>query len=151
LAGTGLTFAFARRHSRAAVVVTWWLGLDLIAATLSARGLTHYVQQAEPALCLAVAMIAQRLLNGGTVRALAAAAATAVVAWLASIAVVLAPGAEVATVVRVPLASDARNLLSPRPTVHYLFRGWERLLRVIPASTYEAGFGVDTARVQQSI
>jgi hypothetical protein len=149
--GGAATLALARRRSRAGAVLISWLTWDLVAATLSARGLTHYVQQAEPALCLAMAMLVQRFVRGGNARAALAVLVTTIAAWLACVATVLAPVAEVATVTPLPLTADARDLLSPHPTTHYLFRGWERLLRVIPRSTYEAGFGLDTARVLQAI
>src|SRR5207302_1675779 len=47
----------------AAAVAAWWLGCDLAATMLSARGLTHYVQQAEPALAVVAGLAAVAVLR----------------------------------------------------------------------------------------
>jgi hypothetical protein len=98
-AGVGFAVALARRRRRTAALLAWWLGWDVAAAMLSGRGFPHYVQQAEPVVCLALAVAAAMLWQRyGHPRLLAAAVVAAavitcqLVLWIPSAEVALAAG-----------------------------------------------------------
>src|SRR5713101_8224608 len=60
-AGAGVAAAFVVRGHPAAAALTWWLGWDVASSMVSGRGFPHYVQQAEPAICVALAVAASAL------------------------------------------------------------------------------------------
>src|SRR5713101_2052281 len=60
-AGAGVAAAFVVRRHLAAAALTWWLGWDVASSMVSGRGFPHYVQQAEPAICVALAVAASAL------------------------------------------------------------------------------------------
>jgi hypothetical protein len=95
-AGAVVAVLLARRGRRSASIASFWLACDLAATMLDNRALTHYVQQAEPALALAAALAAISLWRSAVIphRVLAFAALPAM--WLALIAVLFVPRAEAA-------------------------------------------------------
>src|SRR5260370_40048193 len=60
-AGAGVAAAFVVRGRLAGAAIAWWLGWDVASSMVSGRGFPHYVQQAEPAICLALAVAASAL------------------------------------------------------------------------------------------
>jgi len=77
-AGAGVAAAFVVQGRLAAAALAWWLGWDVASSMVSGRGFPHYVQQAEPAICIALAVAAsalwrryghQGLVGGATVAA----------------------------------------------------------------------------------
>src|SRR6266851_3381078 len=60
-AGAGVAAGFVVRGHPAAAALTWWLGWDVASSMVSGRGFPHYVQQAEPAICVALAVAASAL------------------------------------------------------------------------------------------
>lgn len=97
-AGAWASWRWARRGRGAAAIAGWWLAWDAAGAMLSGRGFPHYAQQAEPALCLAVALVAVRLWDrvGGWAAVTAAVAAVLIgvtaILWIPSAEAALAGG-----------------------------------------------------------
>src|SRR5713101_4643400 len=60
-AGAGVAAAFVVRRRLAPAALAWWLGWDVASSMVSGRGFPHYVQQAEPAICVALAVAASAL------------------------------------------------------------------------------------------
>jgi len=52
-----LAFQWRRKHPAVAALLLW-LGLDICATVISPRGFSHYIQQAEPSLCIVTALFA---------------------------------------------------------------------------------------------
>jgi len=97
--GAGVAAAFVVRRRLAAAALAWWLGWDVASSMVSGRGFPHYVQQAEPAICVALAVAAsalwrrhghQRLFAGATVAA--AIIGCLVVLWVPAAELSLAHG-----------------------------------------------------------
>ncbi len=93
--GIGLAVVLARRRHKTAALLVWWAGWDLAAAMVSARGFPHYVQQAEPVICLALAVALSAVWRRCGRRRLVA-AATVVAAVITCEAVLWIPLAEIA-------------------------------------------------------
>jgi hypothetical protein len=148
-AGAATTLALARRGNLAATLVTWWLTWDLAAVMLSARGLVQYAQQAEPAVCLAAALVAGVAYRRRS--ALPVALAATLGAWATCEAALLIPTAEVAPIVHQPFYSFASSVVAPRDITHYLGRGWERVLGQLSTADYEAGFGDEPSQVHDTV
>jgi hypothetical protein len=146
LLGAGLLAALllARRRSVAGSLVVWVLAWQLAGAMLSARGLVQYVQQAEPMLCVAAALLLGRVLPRAHAAVLAA--GSAALAWCAAIAVLLLPMAELSLVQPQPLRAAVAADASPRAVTHVLGLGWQRVFGLITTARFEAGFG-DEPRV----
>src|SRR6266853_4985138 len=98
-AGAAVAVAFVVRRRLAAAALAWWLGWDVASSMVSGRGFPHYVQQAEPAICVALAVAAsalwrrhrhQRLFAGATVAA--AIIGCLVVLWVPAAELSLAHG-----------------------------------------------------------
>jgi len=151
LVGSAITWWLVRRHHLAASVAAWWLTWDLAAVVVSALGLAHYAQQMEPALCVCAALLAARLVQRFPLRRLALAAVTTVVAWAVCVASLIAPTAEASLVVPQSLSTFVTSIVSPHVITHYLGGGWERVLGVTSAATYEAGFGPQPALVHETV
>jgi hypothetical protein len=147
MAGGAVTWRLARGRHIAATVGAWWVTWDLAAVVLSARGLDHYVQQAEPAMCLCAALVAAKVLRRWTVSATASGALAAVAAWGVSVGALIAPTAEASLAVPQPLSSLTAAIVSPHVVTHYLGQGWERLTGSISPASYDAGFGPEPALV----
>lgn len=147
VAGAAVTWRLARGRHVAATVGAWWLTGDLAMVMLSARGLDHYVQQAEPAVCLCAALTAGHVLRRWTISATATGAVAAVAAWAVSVAALIAPTAEASLAVPQPLSALTSAIVSPHVVTHYLGQGWERLTGSIGPAAYDAGFGAEPALV----
>src|SRR5260370_6930422 len=114
-AGAAVAAAFVVRGRLSAAALAWWLGWDVASSMVSGRGFPHYVQQAEPAICVALAVAAsalwrrhghQRLFAGATVAA--AFISCLLVLWVPPAELSLAhgpglPGLKVATLPTTPL------------------------------------------------
>jgi hypothetical protein len=92
-AGAGVAAAFVVRRHLAAAAVAWWLGWDVASSMLSGRGFPHYVQQAEPAICVALAVAASTLWRRYGHKEMYA-AATMAAAVVSCLLVLLVPPAE---------------------------------------------------------
>jgi hypothetical protein len=119
IVGAAIAVLLARRGRRGAAAVSFWLACDLAATMLDNRALTHYVQQAEPALALAAALAAVALWRRRRIpeRALAVAALPAM--WLALIAALFVPRAEAALATGNPLPPLTRENSSGRTLPSY--------------------------------
>jgi hypothetical protein len=130
--------------------VVWWLAFDVGAAMFSAKGFAHYAQQAEPVVCIAVAMAAAAMIPRWR-HALAIAVVATFGAWVACEAIILFPSAEETVILRQPFPVYWTAAVSPKVVAHALAGGWERLLGLISARTYEAGFGPNTTAANSAI
>jgi hypothetical protein len=151
LVGSAITWWLARRHHLAAGVAAWWLTWELAAVVVSALGLAHYAQQMEPSLCVCSALLAARFVRRFPLRRLALAAVTTVIAWVVAVVSLIAPTAEASLVVPQELSTFVTSIVSPHVITHYLGGGWERVLGVTGAATYEAGFGPQPALVRETV
>jgi hypothetical protein len=151
VAGSAITWWLAHRHHLAASVAAWWLTWDLAAVVVSALGLAHYVQQMEPALCVCAALLATRLVHALPLRRLALAVVSTAIAWAVCAIALIAPTAEASLVVPQQLSTFVTSIVSPHVITHYLGGGWERVLGVSSAATYEAGFGPQPALVRETV
>jgi len=149
-AGTGMALALAQRRHRTAALLTWWLGWDIAAAMVSGRGFPHYVQQAEPVLCLALAVAAstlwqryghRRLLAGATVAA--AVISCQFVLWIPSAEVALASGQ------RLPGLKDDGVAVSQVPA--YYLDGYRKLADPSAATTFDGGFPTDLSQQRAAV
>ncbi len=147
VAGTAVTWRLARRRHPGASIAAWWLTWDLAAVVVSDLGLAHYVQQAEPAVCICAALLVAALLRRRRLRAAALTGATTVIAWAVSVAILVVPTAEASAVVPQPVARFVSSIVSPHEIGHQLGRGWERILGLITPASYEASFGAEPALV----
>lgn len=149
-AGLIVTAVLARRRQASAAIVVWWLAFDAAAAMFSAKGFAHYAQQAEPVVCIAIAMLVvaavPRWRNVLVVSVLAT-----VGAWVACEAIILAPSGEETVILRQPFPSYWTAVVSPKSLFHYLGGGWERLLGRITEPQYVAGFGSNTVTVDTTV
>src|SRR4029077_14491291 len=109
---------------------------------LSFRGFPHYVEQAEPALALAVAGIAVGLWRKGGVRQLAAVVAVLATGPALQLALVV-PRAEVAWANDRSLPGIESDAFTAADVGEYYRVGWERLLGARPAARFEALFPTD--------
>ena len=151
LAGAAVTWWLARRRRVGATIAAWWLTWDLAAVVVSGLGLAHYVQQAEPALCICAALVAEALLRRLPARNLTLAAGATVAAWAVCVASLLAPTAEASIVASQPVGTFTSAIVSPRVLTHYLGQGWERALGLITPAAYEAGLGKQAALVREAV
>lgn len=134
------TVALAHRRRVSAAVVAWWLSFDVAAAMFSARGFAHYAQQAEPVVCICIAMVAVAALTRW--RSVIAAGLIAMAgAWIACEVIILAPSVEDAVALRQPLPAYWSAAISPRSVLHYLGDGWERATGLISERQFDAVFG----------
>jgi hypothetical protein len=142
LLGAGLAVWAARRRCGGAAVVAWWLGCDLATVMLSARGFTHYVQQAEGPLALAVAMAGVWALGARPAagRWLAAGASGLVLSLALCELVLWLPRAEVATALGSPLPAPELHNFRAAQLPGYYARSWERLTGSLPDQAYFASF-----------
>jgi hypothetical protein len=151
IVGSAITWWLARRRHLAASVAAWWLTWEVAAVVVSALGLAHYAQQMEPSLCICSALLAARFLRGFPLRTLALAVITTIIAWVVSAVALIAPTAEASLVVPQQLSTFVTSIVSPHVITHYLGGGWERVLGVTSAATYEAGFGPQPALVRETV
>src|SRR5713101_5093501 len=92
-AGAGVAAGFVVRGHPAAAALTWWLGWDVASSMVSGRGFPHYVQQAEPAICVALAVAASVMWRRYGHKGMFA-AATIAAAVISCFLVLLVPSAE---------------------------------------------------------
>ena len=92
-AGAGVATALLVRRRLAEAALAWWLGWDVASAMVSGRGFPHYVQQAEPAICVALAVAASALWQRFGHKGMFA-AATVAAAVISCVLVLLVPAAE---------------------------------------------------------
>lgn len=143
-AGAGIAAALVVRKSPAAAALGWWLGWDIASSMVSGRGFPHYVQQAEPALCLALALAASALWQRYGHRRLLAAATVAaatiscqLVLWIPSAEVTLAHGGGL------PGLKDDGVATSQLPA--YYVDGYRRLVDPSAAPMFNGLFPTDLA------
>ena len=150
VAGVGIARALIRRGHPSAAVLAWWLGWDLASAMVSARGFPHYVQQAEPVLCLALALAAfalssrfghRRLLVATTV--LATFICCQVVLWLPSAEIAVASGHGL------PGPKDDGVATSRLPA--YYIDGYRRLIDPSAGQAFDASFPTDLAQQRMAV
>ena len=149
--GTALTWWLARRRRLGASIAAWWLTWDLAAVVVSGLGLAHYVQQAEPALCICAGLLAEPLFRRLPARNLALAFTSTVAAWAVCVAALIAPTAEASIVASQPISTFASAIVSPRAVTHYLGRGWQRALGLITPAVYDSGIGTQAALVRKTV
>jgi hypothetical protein len=144
LAGACVAAALVARKSPTAAALAWWLGWDIAASMVSGRGFPHYVQQAEPALCLALALVASALWQRYGHRRLVAAATVAaatiscqLVLWIPSAEVTLAHGGGL------PGLKDDGVATSQLPA--YYVDGYRRLVNPSTAPMFDGLFPADLA------
>jgi len=150
-AGSLITWLLARRQHVGASVAAWWLTWDLAAVVVSALGLAHYTQQLEPAACACAALAAARITRHIRLRVVVAAVATTVTGWVVCVVALLGPTAEASLAVPQQLSGFVTSITSPHVITHYLGSGWERILGVSTAKTYDAGFGPQPTLVRQTV
>jgi len=92
-AGAGVAGAFFVRRRLATAALAWWLGWDVASSMVSGRGFPHYVQQAEPAICVALAVACSALWRRYGHKEMFA-AATVAAAVITCVLVLLVPPAE---------------------------------------------------------
>jgi len=95
-AGALAAVLLARRGHRGGAAVSFWLACDLAAAMLDNRALTHYVQQATPALAIAAALLAVAMWRRRDPAARLVAVAVLPAVWIVLLAALFAPRAEAA-------------------------------------------------------
>jgi hypothetical protein len=105
----------------------------------------------EPAVCVCAALLAARLVRRLPWRQLALAIATTMIAWVVCVVGLIAPTAEASLAVPQQLSTFVTSIVSPHVITHYLGGGWERVLGLTTASTYEAGFGSQPALVRATV
>lgn len=138
-AGAGVAAAFVVRRRLTAAALAWWLGWDVASSMVSGRGFPHYVQQAEPAICVALAVAASALWRRyGHKRMFAA--ATVAAAVISCFLVLLVPPAELSL-------ADGRGLpglkVDSVPTSllpAYYADGYHRLLDPLAAPAFDRLF-----------
>jgi hypothetical protein len=136
-----LAAAWAARQGWGGMAVSaWWLGCDLATVMLSARGFTHYVQQAEAALALVAALLAAWALRRYRTWGVGLAALVMVAAWLTCELVLWLPRAEVATALGWPLPSPELHNFRALELPRYYLRTWQHLTGAISEQDYERGF-----------
>ncbi len=149
-AGVGIAAALVRQRRLAAAALAWWLGWDIASSMVSGRGFPHYVQQAEPALCLALAVAAstlwqryghRRLLATATVAA--ATISCQLVLWIPSAEVALASGRGL------PGLKDDGVATSQLPA--YYFEGYRRLVDPSAAPMFDRLFPADLTRQRTAV
>ena len=149
-AGIGIAIALMRRGRFSAAVIAWWLGWDIAAAMVSGRGFPHYVQQAEPALCLALALgvytLSSRL---GHERSLAA--ATVLVAFIACQLVLWIPSAEIALASGRGLGWPKDDGVATSQLPAYYVAGYRSLINPSSAHAFERSFPTNLAQRRAAV
>lgn len=138
-AGAGVAAAFVVRSRLAAAAVSWWLGWDIASSMLSGRGFPHYVQQAEPAICVGLAVGAsvlwrrygQRGMFGG---------ATVVAAFISCLLVLMAPPAELSLAQGRGLPGLRVDSVATSGLPAYYIDGYRRLLDPSAAPAFDRLF-----------
>ena len=121
-------------------LVALWLGADVAGAVTSARGLTHYVQQLEPALALGTAMVAVVLWQRrGLARGLAV--ATVFAAWPLLELCSYIPRVQVAAANRDPTSVpfEHHNFRAAQLATYYAL-SYRRLVGTVSGAEYDAFF-----------
>ena len=129
-----------RRGRPGAAVIAWWLGCDLAATMLSARGLTHYVQQAEPALALLAGMAALAVLKSGRRLRPALAAGLLLLTFPAAQLTLWLPRAEVALAQGEPTPAWEHGNFRSWQLPGYYSAAWLHLSGNLSDSAYAATF-----------
>jgi hypothetical protein len=140
LAGGGAAWALVRQGRPAAAAVSLWLGFDLAATMLSARGLTHYVQQAEPALALVAAMLAVATLRRVRRFGVPLALGSLLLTWPLAQLVLWVPRAEVALAQGQAAPAWEHNNFPTTGVPRYYANAWGRLDGSLSVQAYNAGF-----------
>ncbi|TMC50463.1 MAG: hypothetical protein E6J14_02570 [Chloroflexi bacterium] len=146
ISGLAAALWLVRRGRSGPAVLALWLGCDLSAAMVSARGLTHYIQQAEPALVLVAAMAAAAILRRQRRAGPFVAAAILVLTWPVAEFALWLPRAEVAWAQHQPAPSWEHHNFGVRELPAYYQHGWQRLTGRISADAYAATFPADMQR-----
>jgi len=146
LTGFGVLAWRASGRGRVPVaVVAWWLGCDLAGVMVSARGFSHYLQQAMPVGALAAAMCAGALWRRGAVGRIAAVLAVTATGPLLQLAL-FAPGASVAFADNRPLPRFEAGSFRASQVGRYYVLGYRRLAGAVSRASYEALFPTNMAR-----
>jgi uncharacterized membrane protein (DUF441 family) len=139
-AGAVVARTLLRRAQPEAAVVALWLGCDLAAVMLSARGLTHYVQQAEPALALAAGLLAVAALRRARRFGPALAAGLLLITFPVAQLALWVPRAEVALAQGETVPPWEHNNFRTWQLPAYYFDAWQRATGRLPAGAYAATF-----------
>jgi hypothetical protein len=146
IAGLAAALWLVRRGRGGAAVLALWLGCDLSAAMVSARGLTHYIQQAEPALVLIAALAAAAVLRRRRRSGPLVAGAIMLLTWPVAEFALWLPRAEVAWAQHQPVPSWEHHNFGARELPAYYQHGWQRLTGGLSADAYAATFPADMQR-----
>jgi hypothetical protein len=141
-AGAGLAATLVVHRRPAAAAVAWWLGWDVASSMVSGRGFPHYAQQAEPAICLAVALAASALLRRYGHKGLTA-GATVAAAVISCFLVLWIPSAELALAQGRGLPGLKVDDVAPNQLPAYYVEGYRRLVDPSAASTFDRLFPVN--------
>ncbi|MBV8300545.1 MAG: hypothetical protein JOY68_01315 [Candidatus Dormibacteraeota bacterium] len=149
--GAGLLLAWVlwRRGHHGIALVTMWLTLDVIAASLDARGFTHYLQLAAVSLSLTAAMAVAMLWQHGG-RWMRAAAVVVLVAVWPFAAVVLYLPPLVGAVATGDSPPSFPNLALSSMTQYYTL-GWGRIAGTTPSATWNRHFVNDLYPADENI
>ena len=153
-AGGVVAVVLARRRQRSAALVAWWLSCDLAACMADARGFTHYAQQLEGALSLAVALAATALWRRRrTAGRVLATGALLVAVWPVVIGALFLPRAEAALAQGHGLPPLFLEGSSGRQLPAYYARAGRLVLGRIGLDAYRAAFAgtqypADTGRAE---
>ena len=145
-AGFWLTRCAARRRNAAFTVITWWLTFDVLGTVVSARGFTHYAQQAEPALALLTALGACALFERHRMRVRLLAAAVVLAAWPATELALLLPRLQVAAITGAAVLPLERHNFDAAAVGGYYSASWRRLFGAIDERAYDSIFPSDVGR-----
>ena len=151
LVGLGAAAAWlSRRGHRWAAVVSFWIGCDLAGAMVSARGFSHYVQQATGALALGAALLAVHLWRQG--RAGRPAAVVVVLATLPVLQLTLfLPAAEIALARHQPRPPFENGSFHTSQVARYYRLTWDHLTGAGSTAGYQAIFPTDLRRQDAAV
>jgi hypothetical protein len=135
-AGAGFAAALTVRRRLAAAALSWWLGWDVASSMVSGRGFPHYVQQAEPAICVALAVAASALWRRYGHKGMFA-AATVAAAVISCFLVLLVPPAELSLAQGRGLPGLRVDSVAASGLPAYYVDGYRRLLDPSAAPAFD--------------
>ena len=138
-AAAGVAAAFVMRRRLAAAALAWWLGWDVASSMLSGRGFPHYVQQAEPAICVALAVAASAAWRRYGQKEMFA-AATVAAAVITCLLVLVVPPAELSLAQGRGLVGLKVDSVPVRLLPAYYVDGYHRLLDPSAAPAFDRLF-----------
>lgn len=152
--GAVLTLRLARRGQLAAALAIWWLAWDAAGSMLSTRGFPHYVQQAEPALSVACALLVVSLWHRFATRrwgAIGALTAATVGVLIAATTLLWVPAAEVATANGHLPPWPSADGLAPSQMAAYYADGYGVMIGTVPPAQFDALFAIDLPKQRAAV